>query len=204
MTRKRLLSAMEKPVRPSQVYVEHSSSRVLKKPQAISSVFTQNRKEKEGKTCKNSSYRQFKKGQHIVSTSTHQDVRPLLIRSGHQGYGEISQSQLFHSPVNNITILGKPVGLSPHPGSQLNKASQPRLRLPQLAKGSKDGENSKKKLCIFTAIKPSNVESEKAKFFKSDFRYDPQFEYSNPAPLHILEKHNKASDHFLTQVTVYL
>lgn len=61
-----------------------------------------------------------------------------------------------------------------------------------------------KKLCILTAIKPSNVESEKAKFFKSDFRYNPQFEYSNPASPQVLEKYSKASDCFLTQVSVHL
>lgn len=207
MAKKCVLSVMEKSVNPSQMYVEHWASSVLKNPLSSSLVFPPNEEEKEGKRLKHSPYRQFKRAQRIVSTSTHRVTRPLvLIGSGNKGFGEISQSQLFHCswPGNNISILGSSVGLSPRPGSQQNRASQPRVRLPQLAKGSRDGENSMKKLCILTAIKPSNVESEKAKFFKSDFRYNPQFEYSNPASPQVLEKHSKASDRFLTQVTVHL
>ncbi|KAF4080646.1 hypothetical protein AMELA_G00173720 [Ameiurus melas] len=200
--KKCVLSVMEKTVSPSQVYVDHWSSSSLKIPFSSSLVFPQKEEDKEGKRLKHSRYRQFKRAQRIVSTSAHRDVRPLLlIRSGNQGYGDISQSQLLHYswPANNITILGSHVDLSPRPGNQPNRASQPRVRLPQLAKSSSDGENSMKKLCILTAIKPSNVESEKAKFFKSDFRYNPQFEYSNPASPQVLEKYSKASDCFLTQ-----
>lgn len=207
MAKKCVLGIMEKPVSSSQVYVQHWSANVLMNQLSSSLVFPQNKEKNEGKALKHSPYRQFKRAQRVVSTSTHRDVRPLvLITSGNLAYDEISQSQLFHRswPGNNITILGSPVGLSPRPGSQPNRAFQPRVRLPQLAKGSRDGENSTKKLCILTAIKPSNVESEKAKFFKSDFRYNPQFEYSNPAPPQVLEKHSKASDRFLTQVTIHL
>ncbi|KAF7686460.1 hypothetical protein HF521_015822 [Silurus meridionalis] len=91
-----------------------------------------------------------------------------------------------------MIIFGSSVGLSSRPRSHVIRASQPQVR-------SRDGANSTKKLCILSAIKPSNVESEKAKFFKSDFRYNPQFEYSNPVSPHVLEKHSKASDRFLTQ-----
>lgn len=77
----------------------------------------------------------------------------------------------------------------------------PRTRLPLLAAGSaaRDGENSARKLCILSAIKPTNVDKEKAKFFKSDFTYNPQFEYSNPVSPLVLARHNNASDKFLTQ-----
>ncbi|KAF5892409.1 uncharacterized protein DAT39_017890, partial [Clarias magur] len=203
MAKKYVLSVMEKPISPGQVYVEHWPSSVLKNTFSRSSVFPQKEEEREGKRLKHSPYRQFKRAQRIVSTpTTHKDMQPLvLIRSGNQGHGEICQSQLFHCfwPGNNITIIGSPVGMSPRPGSQLYRASQPRVRLPQLPKGRRDGENSMKKLCILTAIKPSNVESEKSKFFMSDFTYNPQFEYSNPASPQVLEKHSKASDRFLTQ-----
>lgn len=207
MAKKCVLSIMEKPVSPSQVYLEHWSSSVLKKPLSSSLIFPQNEEEKEETRLKHSSYRQFKRAQRIISTSTPRDTRPIvLIRSGIQSFGEISQSQVFHRswPGYNISILGSSVSLSPRPGSKLNRSSQLRVRLPQLAKGSRDGENSMKKLCILTAIKPSNVEREKAKFFKSDFRYNPQFEYSNPASPQVLEKHGKASDRFLTQVTALM
>uniref|UniRef100_A0A674J8C6 KIAA0895 n=1 Tax=Terrapene triunguis TaxID=2587831 RepID=A0A674J8C6_9SAUR len=58
---------------------------------------------------------------------------------------------------------------------------------------------SGRKLCILTAIKPSNVEKEKIKFFKSDFTYNPQFEYANPALPNVLAKHSQASNKFLKQ-----
>ncbi|XP_060720821.1 putative tyrosine carboxypeptidase MATCAP2 [Tachysurus vachellii] len=200
MAKKCVLRVMEKPV--SQVYVGCWSSSVLKNPFSSSFVFPQKEEETEGKRLTHSPYRQFIRAQHIVSSSSHRDAMPLvLIGSGNQSYGEISQSQLFRCslPGNNISITGSPVCLSPRPSSELSRASQSRVRLPQLAKGSKDGENSTKKLCILAAIKPSNVESEKVKFFNSDFRYNPQFEYSNPASPQVLEKHSKASDRFLTQ-----
>ncbi|CAH2283070.1 Hypothetical predicted protein [Pelobates cultripes] len=58
---------------------------------------------------------------------------------------------------------------------------------------------SGKKFCILNAIKPSNVEKEKMKFFKSQFTYNPQFEYANPALPSVLAKHSHASDRFLQQ-----
>ncbi|KAK5911659.1 hypothetical protein CgunFtcFv8_005814 [Champsocephalus gunnari] len=78
--------------------------------------------------------------------------------------------------------------------------SSPRTKLPSLHKASvtREVENTKR-LCILSAIKPSNVEKEKAKFFKSDFNYNPQFEYSNPVPPLVLARHSIASDRFLTQ-----
>ncbi|KAM8810629.1 putative tyrosine carboxypeptidase MATCAP2 [Eudromia elegans] len=63
----------------------------------------------------------------------------------------------------------------------------------------KEGDGSSQKLCLLTAIKPSNVEKEKVKFFKSDFTYNPQFEYANPALPNVLAKHSQASDRFLKQ-----
>nr|XP_014121753.1 uncharacterized protein KIAA0895 homolog [Zonotrichia albicollis] len=62
-----------------------------------------------------------------------------------------------------------------------------------------EGEAAGQKLCLLTAIKPSNVEKEKVKFFDSDFTYNPQFEYENPALPNVLAKHSHASDRFLKQ-----
>ncbi|KAE8597295.1 hypothetical protein XENTR_v10016418 [Xenopus tropicalis] len=58
---------------------------------------------------------------------------------------------------------------------------------------------SGKKCCILNAIKPSNVEREKIQFFKSEFTYNPQFEYANPAQPTVLDRYNNASDRFLKQ-----
>ncbi|KAI5621787.1 hypothetical protein C0J50_18844 [Silurus asotus] len=191
--KKCVLSIMEKPVNPSQVYMEHWSSAVLKKQFSSSSVFSQNKEVKVGSWLKHSPYRQFQRAQGIVSASNHREKRPFLL-TGNHAYGDICQPHIYRSSwsENNMIIFGSSVGLSSRPRSHVIRASQPQVR-------SRDGENSTKKLCILSAIKPSNVESEKAKFFKSDFRYNPQFEYSNPVSPHVLEKHSKASDRFLTQ-----
>ncbi|XP_010210703.1 PREDICTED: uncharacterized protein KIAA0895 homolog [Tinamus guttatus] len=69
---------------------------------------------------------------------------------------------------------------------------------PKQAPG-KEGDVSGQKLCLLTAIKPANVDKEKVKFFKSDFTYNPQFEYANPALPNVLAKHSQASDRFLKQ-----
>ncbi|XP_029445350.1 uncharacterized protein KIAA0895 homolog [Rhinatrema bivittatum] len=63
----------------------------------------------------------------------------------------------------------------------------------------KESESSGRKNCILTAIKPSNIEKEKIRFFKSEFTYNPQFEYANPALPDMLAKHSNASDRFLQQ-----
>lgn len=68
----------------------------------------------------------------------------------------------------------------------------------------KDGDAAGRKFCILTAIKPSNVEREKMKFFKSDFIYNPQFEYASGALSSVLAKHSQASSTFLKQVTMLL
>ncbi|XP_041933280.1 uncharacterized protein KIAA0895 [Alosa alosa] len=129
-----------------------------------------------------------------------------------EGCGDARQSQaIFQTgsgvgglkPSQSITVSGSTMGLSPRPAIQTRKSCSPRAttKLPLLAKNgsARDGENSIKKLCILTAIKPANVEKEKLKFFKSNYSYNPQFEYSNPVSSQVIAKHNNASDRFLTQ-----
>ncbi|MEQ2306488.1 hypothetical protein AMECASPLE_008788 [Ameca splendens] len=106
-------------------------------------------------------------------------------------------------PTQTLTVVGSKMGMTPRTLPQPRKTyvhNVHRPVLPSLHKAaiSQEVENVKK-LCILTAIKPSNVEKEKDKFFKSNFNYNPQFEYSNPVSAVILARHNNASDHFLTQ-----
>ncbi|XP_012689936.2 uncharacterized protein KIAA0895 [Clupea harengus] len=121
-----------------------------------------------------------------------------LQASGGSGGGGLRLSQ-------SITVLGSTMGLAPRPSIQTRKSAlgnAPRTtKLPLLPKSgvAREAENSIKKLCILTAIKPTNVEKEKLKFFKSNYTYNPQFEYSNPVSSQVLAKHNNASDRFLTQ-----
>ncbi|XP_008330084.2 uncharacterized protein KIAA0895 [Cynoglossus semilaevis] len=110
-------------------------------------------------------------------------------------------------PVRNITVVGSKMGLStqstPKPG-KVGFPNSSQSKVPSLSTSTQkpaitgEGENAKRQ-CVLSAVKPSNVEKEKAVFFKSDFSYNPQFQYSNPVSPTFLARHNNASDRFLTQ-----
>ncbi|CAN8184554.1 unnamed protein product [Coccothraustes coccothraustes] len=97
--------------------------------------------------------------------------------------------------------LGSAPAPPPRPRSRAKKHSS--LAKPKQSSSSRsrgqEGDAAGQKLCLLTAIKPSNVEREKVKFFDSDFTYNPQFEYENPALPNVLAKHSHASDRFLKQ-----
>lgn len=110
-------------------------------------------------------------------------------------------------PTLSLTVVGCKMGLTPRTISLLRKtpsfnAYRPALSSPYNAAASREVENTKK-LCVFTAIKPCNVDREKDKFFKSDFSYNPQFEYSNPVSAGFLARYNHASDQLLAQVRLH-
>uniref|UniRef100_A0A673KLB8 Si:dkey-222b8.4 n=1 Tax=Sinocyclocheilus rhinocerous TaxID=307959 RepID=A0A673KLB8_9TELE len=150
-----------------------------------------------------------------VSTARHRDrplptLAPLTMSGLAFGCRDSRHSQSVFScfstssskQTNSITMLGSAIRLSPGPIPRPKNSCPAGTKLPQLSRvlpAARDVENSIKKLCILTAIKPSNVEKEKARFFKADFKYNPQFEYSNPLPPQVLAKHSTASDRFLTQ-----
>ncbi len=209
---------MEKPVSPSQLCLERISSGVLKDlfNTATSSYNTLLQKESDAQESpKHFSYKSPKG----VSTARHHD-RPLptlvpLTMSGLAfGCRDSRHAQSVFScfstssskQTNSITMLGSAIRLSPCPIPRPKNSCPAGTKLPQLSRvlpAARDVENSIKKLCILTAIKPSNVEKEKARFFKADFKYNPQFEYSNPLPTQVLAKHSTASDRFLTQVSAH-
>ncbi|XP_030203484.1 uncharacterized protein KIAA0895 [Gadus morhua] len=103
-----------------------------------------------------------------------------------------------------IAVRGSTMGMSQRPAARPREKAQARPGStppppPQPRTGAALRVDSGRKLCILAAIKPSNVEKEKLKFFKSDFTYNPQFEYSNPVSPLVLARHSQASDRFLTQ-----
>lgn len=112
------------------------------------------------------------------------------------------------SPVKftcDISVTGSSLVLPPKPKSKVKRRNLTPLprpkQQPQLCRSFERGEDlSGKKLCILTAIKPVNLEKEKLRFFKSDYTYNPQFEYANPSLPGVLAKHSTASDRFLKQV----
>ncbi|XP_067112226.1 putative tyrosine carboxypeptidase MATCAP2 isoform X2 [Osmerus mordax] len=219
LSKKYVLNPTDKPVSPSQVCLEKVSSSVLK------DLFTTGTssfnvllqaEEEERQSPKHSSYRRA--GRCVSMTGRNDNRRPslnpLMLQS--QGSGDTRLSHIFSpgslyggtKPASTITVLGSPIGLSPRPTTRTRKfcASSSRTKLPSLSKAGIPAErdNSTKKLCILTAIKPSNVEKEKAKFFKSGYTYNPQFEYSNPLSPLVLARHNNASDRFLAQIVVHM
>ncbi|CAO2635751.1 Putative tyrosine carboxypeptidase MATCAP2 [Lemmus lemmus] len=116
------------------------------------------------------------------------------------------------SPVkftSGISVTGSGLALPPKPKSKVSRRSvtpvpKPKQQ-PQLCRSFEKGDEfSGKKLCILTAIKPINLEKEKLRFFKSDYTYNPQFEYANPTLPGVLAKHSNASDRFLKQIVVHL
>ncbi|KAK3533312.1 hypothetical protein QTP70_016022 [Hemibagrus guttatus] len=53
--------------------------------------------------------------------------------------------------------------------------------------------------CLLVALRPINLEQERQTFFQSDYKYEPQFEYSSPEPVSVLEKYKEGSGLFLSQ-----
>ncbi|XP_051811726.1 uncharacterized protein KIAA0895 [Acanthochromis polyacanthus] len=216
MSKKYILNYGGKAVSPSQVYLEKVSSTVLKDLLSAGSnsynVLLQ-AEEEEKKSQKQSPYKRPKTSVKCGVTFSKRNRPGIALRkarvpeSGSKpaqtNRGLSSSHSSLLKPARNISVVGNTMGLNPRAAPQLRKTcvpNSPRTKLPSLHKAtvSREVENAKK-LCILTAIKPSNVEREKAKFFKSDFSYNPQFEYSNPVSPLVLARHNNASDRFLTQ-----
>ncbi|XP_015856405.2 putative tyrosine carboxypeptidase MATCAP2 isoform X7 [Peromyscus maniculatus bairdii] len=106
--------------------------------------------------------------------------------------------------LESIRVTGNGLTLPPKPKSKANRHSLTSLpkskQHPQLCRSFERGDDlSGKKLCILTAIKPTNLEKEKLRFFKSDYTYNPQFEYANPTLPGVLARYSNASDRFLKQ-----
>ncbi|XP_050793692.1 putative tyrosine carboxypeptidase MATCAP2 isoform X2 [Gopherus flavomarginatus] len=179
-------------------------------------VLLQSKEEKKHQSQKLSSahHKRHKKCTKSSTTSRSNEHRKIkvplpLLSSG--WYCTNRQPSIFiASPVSSsvkfthsISVAGNSIGLPPRPKSKAKRhyfSSLTKPKQPQLSKShGKEVDVSGRKLCILTAIKPSNVEKEKIKFFKSDFTYNPQFEYANPALPNVLAKHSQASNKFLKQ-----
>lgn len=115
---------------------------------------------------------------------------------------------ILTSPVSASTKFTNGISVAGPPRPRSRAKRHFNLAKPKQSQSSKshgkEGEISGQKLCLLTAIKPSNVEKEKMKFFQSDFTYNPQFEYANPALPNVLAKHSHADDRFLKQVLLPL
>lgn len=217
MSKKYILNSNDRALSPSQVYLEKISSGVLKdlfSTRSSSYNDLLRSEEEEKKSPKQSPYKRPKtsvKYGTTFSKKTRPGMAPKKARAPESGIKSVPANRVLSTsssnlpkPARSITVVGSTMGLAPRAVPHLRKMcvpNSPRTKLPLLHKAAVDREvENAKKLCILTAIKPSNVEKEKAKFFKSDFNYNPQFEYSNPVSPLVLARHNNASDRFLTQV----
>lgn len=218
MSKQHILNSADNAVSPSQVYLEKISSTALKDFFSTGSnsynVLLQ-AEEEEKKSQKQSSFKRPKTSVKCGSTFSKRKSPGMAPKKvlAPEGVGKPAQTNHVHSGSNsnlvkqarNISVVGRTMGLAPRVVPQLRKKmcipTSSRPKLPSLYKAANTQEaKNTKKLCILSAIKPSNVEKEKAIFFKSDFNYNPQFEYSNPVSPPILARYNNASDRFLTQV----
>eukprot|EP00062_Callorhinchus_milii_P019974 gi/632975127/ref/XP_007904052.1/ PREDICTED: uncharacterized protein KIAA0895-like homolog [Callorhinchus milii] len=109
--------------------------------------------------------------------------RPLS--NGHSGWMRRTESSCsvnstgsacFRSGIRNATSL-------PHIPRNCGTRTPPAFKSP----------------CLLVALRPANVEEEKERFFKSDFTYDPQFEYVESNASSMVVRYSVASDRFINQ-----
>ncbi|XP_027998888.1 microtubule-associated tyrosine carboxypeptidase 1 [Eptesicus fuscus] len=125
---------------------------------------------------------------------------PSELRWGHCGHMRRSESTY------TINSTGQPRG-----GTQ-GRAPPGRRRdlgggtlrsaasLPHIAKTQKyGGRGASRSPCLLMALRPTNMDSERDKFFQSRYTYNPQFEYQEPMPMAVLEKYCEASGQFIHQ-----
>uniref|UniRef100_A0A8C6THZ2 KIAA0895 like n=1 Tax=Neogobius melanostomus TaxID=47308 RepID=A0A8C6THZ2_9GOBI len=75
---------------------------------------------------------------------------------------------------------------------------RPATSLPHIPKASSA------RPCLLVALRPTNLQQERERFFQSEFTYEPQFEYEEAELSTVLDKYREASDLFLQQVTEIL
>ncbi|KAL1007771.1 hypothetical protein UPYG_G00091410 [Umbra pygmaea] len=81
---------------------------------------------------------------------------------------------------------------------------RPATSLPHIGRGPGDASmlsspSTPRGPCLLVALRPINLDQERQVFFQSDYKYNPQFEYSAPEPSSVLEKYRQGSGLFLSQ-----
>ncbi|XP_055072188.2 microtubule-associated tyrosine carboxypeptidase 1 [Misgurnus anguillicaudatus] len=78
---------------------------------------------------------------------------------------------------------------------------RPATSLPHIGRGTGPlpSPSTPRGPCLLVALRPINLEQERQTFFESNYEYEPQFEYTAPEPVSVLEKYKEGSSLFLTQ-----
>lgn len=207
-----VLCPAEKTVSPSQVYLEKTPPHVLNNVFGTGSENNVLQAE-EAKSSKQSPCKRPKTKTKSGATSSKRNRPAIARKKVHPAERDSkpAQKKLVLSssnpnvpkPARSMTIVGTALTPRPRSASQFRDlcvSTSPCAKPSSLVKTPTSWEvDNGKKACILTAIKPCNVDKEKIKFFKSDFAYNPKFEYSHPVSPLVLAQHNSASDRFLTQ-----
>ncbi|XP_063160107.1 putative tyrosine carboxypeptidase MATCAP2 isoform X1 [Candoia aspera] len=176
-------------------------------------VLLQSKEEKKHQKHSSAHHKRLRKSTKLAHGSRserHKVKLPLLIPQNGWCCFKRQPSFFISSSLRNglklahsISVTGSSIGLSTPPKNKSKRHFSFSLGKPKQLQASKsylkEGDATGRKFCILTAIKPSNVEREKIKFFKSDFTSNPQFEYASSALPSVLEKHSQASNLFLKQ-----
>ncbi|XP_045675075.1 uncharacterized protein KIAA0895-like homolog isoform X2 [Phyllostomus hastatus] len=119
---------------------------------------------------------------------------------GHRGHMRRSESTYTVNSTGRCrggTQGRAPPGRGRDPGGGTLKSA---ASLPHIAKTRKDGGNGAgRSPCMLVALRPTNMDRERDKFFQSHYTYNPQFEYQEPMPTAVLEKYCEASGQFIHQ-----
>ncbi|XP_032498140.1 uncharacterized protein KIAA0895 homolog isoform X4 [Phocoena sinus] len=224
LAKKSVLNAEESLIIGSKGSISHLSPGILKDifttGTSSYNVLLQSKEEKKHHSQKQSSstYSKRCRKPSKSSSSRSKDLRkmkaPVPVMSSDTWYCLERQPAVFvtssvSSPVkftHDISVTGNSTVLPPKPKNErkvkrrhFSTLPKPKPQ-PQLSRSFEKGDDfSGKKFCILSAIKPTNLEKEKVRFFKSDYTYNPQFEYANPSLPSVLAKHSNATDRFLKQ-----
>ncbi|XP_061270124.1 putative tyrosine carboxypeptidase MATCAP2 isoform X2 [Bos javanicus] len=227
LAKKSILNAEASLIIDSKRSISHLSPAILKDifttGTSSYNVLLQSKEEKKHHSQKQPSStgsKRCRKPSKSPSSSRSKDLRkmkaPVPVMSSSTWYCLERQPAVFvtgsvSSPVkftHDISVTGNPIVLPPKPKNErkvkrhlFSTLPKPKPKpQPLLSRSFEKGDDfSGKKFCILTAIKPTNLEKEKLRFFKSDYTYNPQFEYANPSLPSVLAKHSNASDRFLKQ-----
>lgn len=198
MSRKYIFNSGDKTLSPSQVYLEKLSSGVFRDLFSSGSCGYNNllQREEATKSPQRSPYQRSKtkvKCGGAFAKRSPPSAAPRKVG----GVCKPAQSSRIYSNLPNaaacLAVEGRSVDVSSRAHPKLRQTCTLRAVL------AREAESARR--CVLSAVKPTNVESEKVKFFKSGFSYSPQFEYSSPASSLVLARHSSASDRFLSQVS---